>query len=64
MLFSFLVCANALALNKSLIGPEQTRFHEELEQGYQELCVVLRSHGIDVPDTQSPETDLSDSVTG
>jgi hypothetical protein len=30
-------CADGLALNKNLIGPDQAFFHAQLEQGYAEI---------------------------
>lgn len=35
-------------MNKSLIGPEQLAFHQELEQGYKQLCAIATEHGITV----------------
>ncbi len=36
-------CEDALALNKTLIGPEQAFFHSQLEHGYKQLTDKIKS---------------------
>ena len=51
-------CADGLALNKNLIGPDQAFFHSQLEQGYAEIKTEIHKY-IDI----ALNTDWSKEVT-